>query len=136
HHRTPYPTRRSSDLGLDGMRDLRASRDVRAAFVPMRDANLLEWKREDYVKFGQAGQFQSRRAALGLPIRFQGTKGDFFLNPQGKNRYPSPIHLKVVQLGSVFHPLMLVLRGPMPQRLSANKTRSGGTTRGTLDATG
>lgn len=124
--------------GLDGMRDVRASRDVRQGFVRTRGADLLEWKREDYLKFGQVGQFQSGRAALGLPIHFQGTKGDFFLNPQGNNRYPSPVHLKVVQLGSVFRPLMLALRGPMPRAVSADKSKKqgGGTTRGTVDASG
>lgn len=132
----------SADLawaeGLDGMRDVRASRDVREAFARIRDANLLEWKREDYLKFEQAGQFQSSRATLGLPIRFQGTKGNFFLNPQGINRYPSPVHLKVVQFGSAFYPLMLTLRGPMPPRVSADKSKKqgGGTTRGTVDESG
>jgi CRISPR-associated protein Cmr1 len=116
--------------GLDGMRDVRASRDVRATFANKRGPDLLGWKREDYLKFRQPGQFASGRAALGLPIRFQGTKGSFFLNPQGHNRYPSPIHMKVVQLGTKFHPVMLALRGPAPQQLRA------GTTNGTLDTTG
>src|SRR5690606_7529327 len=63
--------------GLDGMRDVRASMGVRAEFVRARGADLFEWKRQDYLRFGQAGQFQSGRAALGLPIRFQGTKGAY-----------------------------------------------------------
>lgn len=134
------PAKESADQawaeGLDGMRDVRASRDVRQGFVRTRGADLLEWKREDYMKFGQPGQFQSGRAALGLPIRFQGTKGDFVLNPQGKNRYPSPVHLKVLQFGSAFYPLMLALRGPMPPRISASKKQGGGTTRGTVDESG
>jgi len=133
------PATKSADAawteGLDGMRDVRASRDVRKPFVRVRGADLFEWKQQDYLKFGQEGQFQSGRAALGLPIRFQGTKGDYFLNPDGKNRYPSPVHLKVVQLGSSFHPVMLVLRGPMPGKISAVRT-GGGTTPGTVAESG
>jgi hypothetical protein len=128
------PAKNSADAawaeGLDGMRDVRASRDVRSSFVRVRGADLLAWKREDYVTFGHAGQFQSGRAALGLPIRFQGTKGNYFLNPHGHNRYPSPLHLKVVELGSEFRPAILAIRGPAPRELTAANTR------GTLDEKG
>lgn len=136
------PARASADAawneGLDGMRDIRASRDVRQGFLGVRGNDLFEWKREDYLRFGQAGQFRSSRAALGLPIRFQGTKGTYILNAQGYKRYPSPLHLKVVQFGSDFHPVMLVLRGPMPTDVSADKTKKekGGTTRGTVAEAG
>lgn len=121
--------------GLDGMRDVRASMGVRAEFVRARGPDLFEWKRQDYLRFGQAGQFQSGRAALGLPIRFQGTEGTYILNSQGMNRYPSPVHLKAVQLASGFHPVMLALRGPMPQAVSA-KEKQGGTTPGTVAKSG
>jgi CRISPR type III-B/RAMP module RAMP protein Cmr1 len=136
------PARNSADAawteGLDGMRDVRASREVRQGFVGLRGADLFEWKRQDYLRFGQVGQFQSGRAALGLPIRFHGTKGTYILNSQGMNRYPSPVHLKVVQLGSAFHPVMLALRGPMPTDVSADRNGKGkgGTTRGTVAAAG
>lgn len=141
------PARASADAawneGLNGMRDVRASREVRQGFVGVRGADLFEWKREDYLRFGQAGQFRSSRAALGLPIRFQGTKGTYILNAQGYNRYPSPVHLKVVQFGSDFHPVMLALRGPMLTDVSADKTKrdktkkeKGGTTRGTVAEAG
>jgi len=122
------------------MRDVRASRGVRQGFLGVRGNDLFEWKREDYLRFEQAGQFRSSRAALGLPIRFQGRKGTYILNAQGYNRYPSPVHLKVVQFGSDFHPVMLVLRGPMPTDVSAKKTDKtqgkGSTTRGTVAEAG
>jgi len=138
------PARASADAawneGLDGMRDVRASRGVRQGFLGVRGNDLFEWKREDYLRFEQAGQFRSSRAALGLPIRFQGRKGTYILNAQGYNRYPSPVHLKVVQFGSDFHPVMLVLRGPMPTDVSAKKTDKtqgkGSTTRGTVAEAG
>lgn len=122
--------------GLDGMRDVRASMDVREKFVPKRGRDLFEWKRQDYLKFGQADQFQSGRAALGLPIRFQGTKGTYILNSQGMNRYPSPVHLKAVQLASNFRPVMLALGGPMPQAVSAKEKPRGTTTPGTVAESG
>ena len=138
------PARASADAawneGLDWMRDVRASRGVRQGFLGVRGNDLFEWKREDYLRFEQAGQFRSSRAALGLPIRFQGRKGTYILNAQGYNRYPSPVHLKVVQFGSDFHPVMLVLRGPMPTDVSAKKTDKtqgkGSTTRGTVAEAG
>lgn len=134
------PAKESADLawteGLDGMRDVRASQGVRPGFNHAHRADLLEWKREDYMKFGQPRQFQSGRAALGLPIRFKGTEGEFFLNPQGANRYPSPVHMKVVKLGSGHHPVMLALRGPMPRSLSAKKSKSEVIAHGTVDESG
>lgn len=116
--------------GLDGMRDVRASRDVRPAFIPKRGEDLQEWKRKDYVEIAAGRRFVSPRAALGLPIRFQGSAGTFSLTPAGHNRFPSPIHLKVVQLGVMYHPVFVVLRGPMPSELQAKHAG------GTLDPTG
>lgn len=104
--------------GLNGMRDVRASRDVRQEFARIRGNDLCEWKRQDYIEVARHKHFSSSRAALGLPIRFQGTIGKFNLMPLGFNRFPSPIHLKVVQLGERFHPALTVLRGPSPERLA------------------
>jgi CRISPR-associated protein Cmr1 len=122
--------------GLDGMRDVRASLDVRPTFVQTRGADLLEWKREDYIPISGRQRFTSRRAALGLPIRFN-SRGNGFrgsMGPQGHNRYPSPLHLKVVQMGRQFQPVILALRGPAPHQLAA--TDRNGSTRGTLDPAG
>lgn len=141
----PWPTLEGSELlvgpakdspdaawteGLDGMRDVRASLDVRHGFVQMRD--LTEWKRQDYIPISGRQRFTSRRAALGLPIRFN-SRGSGFrgsMVPQGHNRYPSPLHLKVVQMGTRYHPVILAVRGPAPSRLTADRTD------GTLDAAG
>lgn len=118
--------------GLNGIRDVRASTDVRANFTPVRGRDLLEWKRQDYIPISKGQNFQSSRAALGLPIRFN-SKGQGFrgvLNATGHNRYPSPIHLKVARLGEKYHPVLIVLRGPAPRQLQANGTR------GVLDTCG
>ena len=130
------PARDSADAawteGLDGMRDVRASLNVRPGFVRACGADLLEWKRQDYIPISGRQRFTSRRAALGLPIRFN-SRGNGFrgsMEPTGHNRYPSPLHLKVVHLGGQYHPVTLAVRGPAPNQLTANHTN------GTLDATG
>lgn len=118
--------------GLDGMRDVRASQDVRAPFVSMRGEDLFWWKRRDYIPICNGRTFRSARAALGLPIRFN-SKGAGFrgvLNADAHNRYPSPIHLKVVQLDGLYHPVFIVLRGPAPNVLKA------GSSTGELDRNG
>lgn len=132
------PAKHSADAawaeGLDGMRDVRASQDVRPEFVQARGADLLEWKRRDYIPISKRQCFTSRRAALGLPIRFNSRRSGFsgLMEPDGKrqNRYPSPLHLKVVQLGRQYHPVILAIRGPAPRQLRANRTS------GTLDPAG
>lgn len=130
------PAKDSADAawaeGLDGMRDVRASLNVRPGFVRARGADLLEWKRQDYIPISGRQRFTSRRAALGLPIRFN-SRGNGFrgsMGPQEHNRYPSPLHLKVVQLGRQYHSVILAVCGPAPNQLTANRTS------GTLDATG
>ncbi|MGE3965953.1 MAG: type III-B CRISPR module RAMP protein Cmr1 [Planctomycetota bacterium] len=135
------PAKDSADAawaeGLDGMSDVRASLDVRREFVQTRGADLLEWKHQDYIPIAAGERFTSRRAALGLPIRFNGRGNGFrgSLEPQGHNRYPSPLHLKVAQLGKQYHPVILAVRGPAPNRLTA-RHKKGAPTNGTLDATG
>lgn len=130
------PAKDSADAawaeGLDGMRDVRASLDVRPGFVQKRGADLLEWKRQDYIPISGRQRFTSRRAALGLPIRFN-SRGNGFrgsMEATGHNRYPSPLHLKVVHLGNQYHPVILTVRGPAPNQLTANHTN------GSLDAGG
>lgn len=102
--------------GLDGMRDVRASQGVRQGFVQTRGPDLLEWKRRDYMPISGRQPFTSPRAALGLPIRFNSRTGGFRgpMVPHGYNRYPSPLHLKVVRLGGQVHPVILAVRGPAP----------------------
>ncbi len=132
------PAKDSADAawaeGLDGMRDVRASRDVRQGFVGTRGDDLLEWKRQDYIPISRRQRFTSRRAALGLPIRFNsrgnGFRGLIEPNGNGHNRYPSPLHLKVVQMGRQYQPVILALRGHAPKQLTAKHTR------GTLDPAG
>lgn len=136
-HDKPWPTLAGSELlvgpersspdaawaeGLDGMRDVRASQGVRPD-SPRSGADLLEWKREDYIPISNAQKFTSKRAALGLPIRFNSRGRGFsgVMEPEGYNRYPSPLHLKVVHLGSHYYPVILAMRGPAPSRLMANR---------------
>lgn len=122
---------RAWGAGLDGMRDVRASQDVSSKFAAKR--NLLEWKARDYVPICKGESFRSPRAALGLPIRFN-SKGNGFrgvLNAKDHNRYPSPIHFKVIQIGErAYHPVFVVLRGEVPSKLAA------GTVRGVVDRKG
>lgn len=127
------PSKPSADAawkeGLDGMRDVRASRqaDVRPNFVHVRGSDLLVWKRQDYIPIARRQNFTSKRAALGLPIPF---RGQGVMQPTGYNRYPSPLHLKVIRLGRQFHPVTLAVRGPAPNKLRAKNAE------GILDATG
>lgn len=132
------PSKPSADAawkeGLDGMRDVRASRqaDVRPNFVHVRGSDLLVWKGQDYIPIARRQNFTSRRAALGLPIPF---KGQGVMQPTGYNRYPSPLHLKVIRLGRQFHPVTLAVRGPAPTNLEA-RGRVVGRVVGTLDTAG
>lgn len=130
------PAKDSADAawieGLDGMRDVRASLGVRPEFARARGADLYEWKRQDFIPISAREPFTSPRAALGLPIRFNSRTGGFSgpMEPRGYNRYPSPLHLKVVQMGRQYQPVMLAVRGPAPNQLTANRTS------GTLDPAG
>lgn len=147
----PWPTLEGSELlvgpakdspdgawteGLDGMRDVRASLGVRQGFVQTRD--LLEWTRQDYIPISGHHRFTSRRAALGLPIRFNSRGNGFHgsMAPQGHNRYPSPLHLKVVQMDMHYHAVILALRGPSPELLTAKEQQTANRTSGRLDAAG
>lgn len=130
------PAKNSADAawteGLDGMRDVRASVGVRPGFVRARGPDLLEWKRLDYIPISRSQRFHSPRAALGLPIRFN-SRGNGFrgsMGPEHYNRYPSPLHLKVVHLGMQYYPVILAVRGPAPDQLTTNHAN------GTLDTAG
>jgi hypothetical protein len=112
--------------GLDGMRDVRASQGVRPSFVARREPHLNVWKNEDYVHLHGHGPFRSARAALGLPVRFMGTMGIFGMSPYGFNRYPSPVHMKVIRLSDGYHPVYIALRGPMPDRLEMHGSQAHG----------
>jgi CRISPR-associated protein Cmr1 len=129
------------DAGLNGMRDVRASTGVRAEFIRARGADLFEWKRQDYIPISRRQRFNSLRAALGLPIRFN-SRGNGFrgsMEPAGFNRYPSPLHLKVVHLAGKYHPIILAVRGPAPDKLKAAGRENGRlveSVEGNLDAAG
>lgn len=111
------------DEGLNAMRDVRASTGVRTEFIRARGPDLLKWKRQDYILISRRQRFSSPRAALGLPIRFN-SRGNGFrgsMEPADCNRYPSPLHLKVVHLAGNYHPIILAVRGPMPDKLRATR---------------
>lgn len=115
------------DEGLNGMRDVRASTGVRAEFIRARGADLFDWKRQDYIPISRRQRFNSPRAALGLPIRFD-SRGNGFrgsMGPAHYNRYPSPLHLKVVHLAGKYHPIVLAVRGPVPDDLRATRRENG-----------
>jgi CRISPR-associated protein Cmr1 len=132
------PARNSADAawkeGLDGMRDVRASEGVRPGFAQYRGDHLFEWKRKDYVPISAGEEFVSPRAALGLPIRFNsrgnGFRGLMEPGDAKHNRFPSPLHLKILQMERWYQPVILVVGGPVPLELRAGRTR------GELDGTG
>ncbi len=109
--------------GLSAMKDVRASEGIRHNFISFR-GGLREWKEKDYVPICSGKSFDSPRAALGLPIRFRSETGfNGVLQAADHNRYPSPIHLKVIRLGKQYRPVFTVLRGPAPIHLQAKQVR-------------
>jgi len=139
------PARASADAawdeGLNGMRDVRASTGVRTEFIRARGPDLFEWKRQDYIPISGRQRFSSPRAALGLPIRFN-SRGNGFrgsMEQAGYNRYPSPLHLKVVHLAGSYYPIFLAVRGCAPRELRATRKENGRVIQdvaGTLDVAG
>ena len=129
------PASASADVawraGLDAMKNVRASQGVDPQILTrLGRPSLTDWKQQDYIPAAARRAFRSPRAALGLPIRFQGTTS-FTLTAANTNRFPSPVHFKVIRLGEGnFHPVYTVIRTPMPGQLSANSTN------GTLDPKG
>ncbi|HHO51153.1 MAG TPA: type III-B CRISPR module RAMP protein Cmr1 [Deltaproteobacteria bacterium] len=118
--------------GLRAMRAVRMDtshgqeRPIRLGFTPHR------WRDDDYIKFTAGRSFRSPRAALGLPLLFQSwdDKRRRTMRLEGHDRFPSPIHLRPIQLGSCWHPVMTILSTPFPREVSADRVR------GMLDPSG